>query len=166
MVAPTRRAEGLITIENAKLLFKNFEGREKPMNRAGDRNFCVVIPDEAIAEMMLRDGYNVKRRPARLDEDEEPGSRVGDPYVEVKVAWNDKAPHPVIYVVGETTRRRNQYNEGLVDLLDKAIITTADVILSPYNWTPGRATAYLRKGYFTIHEDTLDLKYADTIVEG
>lgn len=166
-MAPTpRRAEGLITIENAKVLYRNFAGVEKPMNRKGDRNFCVIIPDEAVAEAMLRDGYNVKRRNPRLDDDEEPGSRVGDPYVEVKVAWNEKAPHPQVYVVGDVTRRRNQYDEGLVDLLDNVEIVTCDLVISPYNWSPGKVTAYLRKMYLTIHEDTLDLKYADTVLDG
>lgn len=160
-----RRAEGLITIENATVLYRNFSGEEKPMNRKGDRNFCVIIPDLEVAEMMARDGYNIKRRRPRVDEDEDSAGQLGDPYVEVKAAWNDKAPSPQIYVIGEKTRRRNQYDEGLVGLLDDVEIVSVDLIVSPYNWAPGKVTAYLRKMYVTIHEDTLDLKYADTIVD-
>lgn len=155
-----RRAEGLITIENATVLFRNFTGIEKEYNRLGDRNFCVIIPDEEIAGMMARDGYNIKRRTPKLDEDEDAAGAIGDPYVQVKISYKGEAP--LIYLVGEHTRKRNMLDESLVSLLDKVEIIACDLVVSPYNWKPGKVTAYLRKMYITNHEDTLDLKYADT----
>lgn len=155
-----RRAEGLITIENATVLYRNFTGIEKEYNRLGDRNFCVIIPDEEIAGMMAQDGYNIKRRMPKPEEDEDSAGAIGDPYVQVKISYKGQAPQ--IYMVGQQTRKRNMLDESLVSLLDRVQIVACDLVVSPYNWKPGSVTAYLRKMYVTIYEDTLDLKYADT----
>ena len=34
-----------LPVFGAEMIFRNFEGREGDYNRAGDRNFSVVIPD-------------------------------------------------------------------------------------------------------------------------
>ena len=62
-------AEGTILIENARIVFRNFEGKEGPYNRAGDRNFCVLLDDD-LAGQLLADGWNIKALRAR--EDDEP----------------------------------------------------------------------------------------------
>lgn len=156
-----RRAEEIITIENATLLYRNLSGVEKQYNRDGDRNFCVILPED-VAEMMKRDGYNIKHRKPREDEDE--AGAIGDPYVQVKVSYKGRAPE--IYLIGSKTRRRNMLDEGLVPLLDDIEIVTCDLRFSPYNWhVRGETgvTAYLRKMYVTQFEDDLDLKYADVL---
>ena len=46
-------------VEDARLIFKNFKGKEGPYNKEGDMNFAVVL-DEKTAEQMLKDGWNVR----------------------------------------------------------------------------------------------------------
>jgi hypothetical protein len=160
---PTRRATEIITIENATLLYRNFAGEEGQYNRAGDRNFCVILPED-VAEMMARDGYNIKRRKPRDNDSDDEAGAIGDPYVQVKVSYKGRAPE--IYLIGSKTRRRNMLDEGLVPLLDTVEIAECDLRFSPYNWTvrgDSGVTAYLRKMYLTQFEDDLDLKYADVL---
>ena len=36
-----------IEINNAKIIFKNFSGKPGVYNKEGDRNFCLLLPDDA-----------------------------------------------------------------------------------------------------------------------
>ncbi len=46
-------------IEDARLIFRNFTGKEGQYNNEGARNFSVILTDDVAVEM-LRDGWNVK----------------------------------------------------------------------------------------------------------
>ena len=49
---------GPATLEDVCIIFRNFEGKEGQYNRAGDRNFAVVLTKE-MAKAMMEDGWNV-----------------------------------------------------------------------------------------------------------
>ena len=42
-------------VEGARLVFRNFSGKEGQYNREGDRNFAVIL-DQETAERMAADG--------------------------------------------------------------------------------------------------------------
>ena len=128
---------GILQIDDARIIFRNFEGRGDKYNREGDRNFAVVIPDQNVAERMIEDGWNVKIRPPREEGD--------DPfmYLPVKVKFNDRGPN--VYLV--TGKRQNKLDEEAVGLLDNVDIESVDMDVRPYDWEvngkTGR-TAYLQ----------------------
>ena len=150
MSEKTRRRN--VTIEGARIIFRNFKGEKTQYNREGDRNFCVVL-DEQLANELSADGWNVKVR--------EPKEEGDDPlvYLKVKVKFGDYPP--VIKQV--TSKGATQLDEDTVMILDTAAIENVDLIITPYAYTfngKDGVTAYLKKMYVTISEDDLDKKYA------
>ena len=141
-----------ITIEGARIIFRNFKGEASQFNRAGDRNFCVVL-DKETADTLAADGWNIKVKPPREEGDDELI------YMKVKVAFGNYPP--IIKMV--TSKGATRLNEDTVMMLDAAAIENVDMIISPYEYTvQGKSgvAAYLKKMYVTIAEDDLDKKYA------
>lgn len=144
-------------IEGAQIIFRNFEGKEGQYNRKGDRNFSVIL-DEADAQRLLADGWNVKYLQAR-EEGDEPV-----PYIQVAVNFNNRPPR----VVMMTSRSRTNLTEDSVEVLDWANIENADLICRGYEWDVNGKTgvkAYLQSLFVTIEEDELEKKYAINEVE-
>jgi hypothetical protein len=150
-------------MEGMRLVFRNFQGKEGQYNRAGDRNFGVILPND-VAESMLADGWNVKYLKPR-EEDEEPEET---PWISVSVNF-DKGKPPKIMLV--TSRGRTKLDEDTVDQLDWVDIAVdeetgqpkCDLIVRPYTWEVSGRTgikAYLQSMYVTIEEDELERKYA------
>lgn len=149
-------AENTVLMEGVRIIFRNFQGKEGQYNRAGDRNFGVILPDN-VAEAMLADGWNVKYLKPRED-DEEPTET---PWLSVSVNFDKGRPPKVMMI---TERGRTALDEGTVDILDWADIKNVDLIVRPYTWEVSGRTgvkAYLQSMYVTIEEDELERKYAE-----
>ena len=143
-----------IVIENARIGFRNFSGKEGKFNPPGKRNFCWFIDDFDLAERLKSDGWNVKELRPR-EEGDKP-----QPYLQVAVNYDNRPPKIVLV----TSSGKNVVNEEEVGMLDWAEISNVDLIVTPYNWEfNGRSgiKAYVKSMYITIEEDEFEKKYAD-----
>ena len=142
-----------ISIENAKIGFRNFSGVEGKFNPKGRRNFCVFI-DPDLAQVLENDGWNIRYLNPR-EEDEMPQA-----YLQVSVNYDNFPPRIVLI----TSRGKTIIDEGSVNILDWAEIKNIDLILRPYNWeVNGKqgVKAYLKSMWVTIEEDEFEAKYSE-----
>ncbi len=137
---------GILQIDDACIIYRNFSGVGSKFNREGDRNFAVYIPDEDMAEELKERGWNVKIKPPREDGD--------DPFMflPVKIKFNDRGP--AVYLV--TGNKKTPLNENTVSCLDDIDILSVDLDIRPYDWDvngkTGR-TAYLQSIWVTQEVD-------------
>lgn len=142
-----------ITIEGARLIFRNFSGEASKYNRQGSRNFCVLL-DEELANALSADGWNVKYLNPKEPEDSPQA------YLQIAVSYGYTAP--TIYLISSTGK--TLVTEDNVNILDWCEIQSADLIARPYNWDVNGKTgvkAYLKTLYITIVEDEFAKKYSD-----
>lgn len=129
---------GILQIDDAHIIYRNFSGIGSKFNREGDRNFAVIIPDEDMAERLVNEGWNVKIKPPRDDQD--------SPfmYLPVKVKFNDYGPN--VYLT--SGKKTNKLDEDSVSCLDDIEIISVDMDIRPYDWGPiGPDQKYGRTAY-------------------
>lgn len=149
-------ARGVVQIDEARIIYRNFAGAPSKFNREGDRNFAVVIDDQDIADALTEKGWNVKIKPPREEGD--------DPfmYLPVKVKFNERGPR--VYLQNDLGgRNRVMLDEETVGMLDHVDITNVDLDIRPFDWDvqgkTGR-TAYLQSMCVTQEVDRFLNRYA------
>ena len=133
---------GYLEINDARIIWPNFEGRGDRFNKQGDRNFHLVIPDQETANALMNDtnefgkGWNVK---IKTRDDGEPPFM----HMMVKVKFNGRGPN--VYL--KSGNKKVELNEDTIKCLDEIDIVSVDMDIRPYdgemaNGMPFR-TAYL-----------------------
>lgn len=147
----------VLNLENVRIGFRNFEGREGNYNNKGDRSFVVFL-DEQTARELHAQGWNVKfpkEQPERTDPDQE----AREPYLHISVAFNNFPPN--VFLISEGKPPVKLYEEDVM-MLDWAELLTVDLVIRPYHWSVRQDSgikAYLKNGYFTIVTDPYAAKY-------
>lgn len=145
---------GILQVDDARIVYRNFSGAPSKFNREGDRNFAVVIETQEQADALIEEGWNVKIKAPR-DEGEDPFI-----YLPVKIKFNDRGPS--VYLRSGKAMRK--LSEDTVDILDNVDILSVSMDLRPYDWEvngkSGR-TAYLQSINVTQEVD----RFADIYAE-
>ena len=146
--------KGILQIDDARIIYRNFSGVGSKYNREGERNFAVVIPDQEIADALINEGWNVKIKPPR-EEDDSPFM-----FLPVKIKFNDRGPNAYLM----TGKRMNRLDEESIRCLDDVDILSVDMDIRPYDWEingkVGR-TAYLQSIKVTQQVDRFAEQYSD-----
>lgn len=155
------RGDRIAQIDDAKIIHRNFEGRAGAYNREGERNFSVVIPNEEIADALIKDvnddgaGWNVKMKPPR-EAGEEPFM-----FLPIKVRFNSYGPKVYLHSGG---KRPILLDEDSVKMLDVIDIRSVDLDIRAFdNITSGKPyrTAYLQSIHVTQEIDRFAARYAE-----
>ena len=162
-IEPNREfPNGYLEINEARILWPNFEGRGDRFNKQGDRNFHLLIPTQDIANDLMNnknefgDGWNVKIK--TREEGEAPFM-----HMMVKVKFNGRGPN--VYLVSGNKKVR--LNEDTIKCLDDIDILSVDLDVRPYDGKMANGqtfrTAYLsamrvhqRVDRFADDEDYMD----------
>jgi hypothetical protein len=150
----TYAPRGILQIDDARITFRNFAGRADKYNRAGDRNFAIVIDSEELADDLIDRGWNVRVRPPR-EEGDAPFM-----YMPVKIKFNDRGPAAYL----TTGHAKNRLDEDTISCLDEIDILGVNLDIRPYDWEvngkTGR-TAYLQAIEVFQEVDRFAARYND-----
>lgn len=147
-----------LSIENARITFKNFSGAAGPYNKEGERSFAVVL-DQDLALQLKADGWNVKfPKPDErwATEDEDPRT----PTLPVDVSY--KSIPPKVVVINGEGGVKTRLDENSIGTLDWAQITHIDLVINPYVWEVNGNSgikAYLGAIYVTVVADPFIERY-------
>ena len=145
---------GILQIDDASIIYRNFAGVGSKFNREGDRNFAVRIPDTELADKLVEEGWNVKIKDPKEEGD------LPFMFLPVKIKFNDRGP--VVYL--KTSRKMVKLDEESISCLDNIDILGVDLDIRPYDWEvngkTGR-TAYLQSICVTQDVDRFAARYEE-----
>ena len=145
---------GILQIDDASIIYRNFAGVGSKFNREGDRNFAVHIPDTELADKLVEEGWNVKIKDPKEEGD------LPFMFLPVKIKFNDRGP--VVYL--KTGRKMVKLDEESISCLDNIDILGVDLDIRPYDWEvngkTGR-TAYLQSICVTQDIDRFAARYEE-----
>lgn len=166
----------LITVRDARLTWRNFEGRATKYKEAGPdaRSFGIVL-DEELAREWLNNGLNVRTKcssQAQWVEYRDAGWNVGEKFdgndyedqeprhtLQVAVGYKIKPPRVTMI----TSNGRVNLGEDTVSVLDWADIEKVDLIFRANHWSnpggKGGVKCWLKTIFVTINEDELEAEY-------
>lgn len=141
---------------------RNFSGEEKTskttgkiVNREGQRNFNIIIPDEQFAQDMLNDGWNVQYWEPRKE------GQIPYYYLQIKVNINSKWPPKIIVKSDKATLHITEDN---INQLDRDEFDYIDISFQPSHYDVNGKTgisAYLTDFYGKLHVDDWKKKWED-----
>lgn len=143
---------GVVQIEDARIIYRNFAGQGSKFNREGDRSFSMIIPDQECCDILVNEGFNVKIKPPR-EEDETPFM-----FLPIKVKFNNRGPN--IYL--RSGNNVKKLSEDEIFILDDIDILTVDMDIRAYDWeVNGKTgkTAYLQAMDVTQNIDRFGARY-------
>ena len=150
------RNDGILEINDARIIYRNFRGEGSKFNREGDRNFAVIIPDDDIKEVLVAEGWNVKIK--------EPREGYDDPFMflPVKIKFNNRGPAAYVKSGNGVPTRLNEETIGMLDEID---IANVNLDLRGYDWDvngkTGR-TAYLHAIEVSQNIDRFGARYTES----
>lgn len=140
MATYTILENGRIAVEGARIVFRNFKGEASQYNRAGDRNFALVIDNQEFAQKLKDEGWNVKVRPPR-----EEGA---DPfvYLPVSVSYRVSRLSPKVFL---KRPRKDVLPIGENDIasFDDMEFTELKMVINPRHWIDDRTGEEHIKAY-------------------
>lgn len=145
-----------LLVEDAKFMYRpNFSGEVRSRyDKAGDRNFNIIIEDSELAQRLREDGWNVR---TKVFEDEEPIN-----FINVKCKFTGYKD-PKVYLVTGSQRRPRLLDEDCIGEVDSADIINMNMTITSYFYNVGDKSgisAYLKTAYITIEEDEWADRYA------
>lgn len=129
MMDLTFAPRGVLQIDNAHLIYRNFKGEGGKYNREGEKNFSVIIDTEEQYDALLNDvnkygnSWNVKSMPAREEGD------IPFMTLPVKVKFNENGP--AVYLISGKAKVR--LNEQSISILDDIDIACVNLDIRPYD---------------------------------
>lgn len=157
----------LLEIEEVEFVYRtNFAGAERPpFDSEGDRYFNAKIPSNEQAEVMARDGWNVKwTKPGKNATPEAIAEHVPEPYLTVALGFKFRAPTILLIKNINGVEKPTIITESNVSVLDSTEFTKVDCVVRArwYEMPSGQTgyKAWLAEFYGHVDLSGMGAKYA------